>query len=100
MKAKLVADPRTIWSYWTVKLNAYLTVVYMAAGAGWLALNEQQRVDLMTWLGVTPESQPIVVTLMLFTGAFFSSLTIGLRAIKQAEEGAEKAEQEKRDADA
>lgn len=84
MKVQLVADPKTIWSYWTVQLNAILVAVYTAAGAGWLALNDQQREALMTWLGVSPEDQSIIVALMLFFGAFFSSLTIGLRSIKQA----------------
>ena len=85
MAVQLVADPRTIWGFWSVKLNAYLVAAYMAAGAGWLAINEEQRQILLTFFGISPESQSVVVPLAMFTGAFFSTLTIGLRAIKPAE---------------
>lgn len=92
-KPTLVADPKTIWSFWSVKLNAYLVAVYTAAGAGWLALNESQRALLMSWLGIGPDEQSLILALALFAGAFFSSLTIGLRAIKQAEKISEAQEQ-------
>ena len=89
MKIQLVADPKTIWSYWTVKANAVLVAVYMAAGAGWLALDQAQRTLLMNRLGISQEDQSFLVALVMFCGAFFSSLTIGLRSIKQAEKIAE-----------
>jgi len=79
----LVADPKTIWSYWTTKLNTALSLVYVAAGAGWLLLDAEQRFALLDFIGVTPENQTLAVALILFMGGFFASLTVGLRSIKQ-----------------
>lgn len=89
MAIQLVGDARTIWRFWTVRANAIMVAVYTAAAAGWLALNDEQRALLMSWLGITPEGQSLLVALALFVGAFTSSLTIGLRAIRQASDMAE-----------
>jgi hypothetical protein len=86
MAVQLVADPRTIWGFWSVRWNAYMVALYMAAGSGWLALSEAQRELLMSWLGIPPDGQSIIVALALFVGGFSSSLTIALRAIKQAQQ--------------
>lgn len=85
MKVQLVADPKTIWSFWTVKWNTLLVMLYTAAGAGWLALNEEQRALLMSRLGISAEDQALLVAVVLFVGAFTSALTIQLRALKQAQ---------------
>lgn len=88
-KLSLVADPKTIWSYWSVKFNAYIVAIYSAGAAGWLALNDEQRALLMAWLGIGPQEQSLLITLALFAGAFMSSLTIALRAIKQSDPAVE-----------
>lgn len=50
-RVRLIPEARRAWRYASVRFGLAVPLLI----EGWLSLSEQQRADLLTWAGVTPE---------------------------------------------